>query len=63
MTMHAKNPPPHDETLLEDGERHRFHEIEHKFIVEADFDRADFRRQLAKLAPQRKTELVVRDTY
>lgn len=41
----------------------RFKEIEHKFVVGADFDLAAFRRALAALAPLRHVTLRVRDRY
>ena len=38
-------------------------EIEHKFLVAEDFDRATFRRTLEAMGPGRRVALVVRDTY
>ena len=41
----------------------RFTEIEHKFLVDAGFDLAAFRRTLAALGPERTDALQVRDRY
>jgi len=41
----------------------RFTEIEHKFVVEAGFDLAAFRRALEALGPERTDTLQVRDRY
>ena len=41
----------------------RFHEIEHKFVLDQTFDLDRFRTSLVALAPTRTTELRVRDTY
>ena len=41
----------------------QFKEIEHKFVVDADFDLGAFRGALAALAPLRHTTLRVRDRY
>lgn len=41
----------------------RFQEIEHKFVVEDDFDRETFRRVLEGLEPGRTTRQSVRDIY
>lgn len=41
----------------------RFTEIEHKFVVDAGFDLAAFRRALEALEPQRTDALQVRDRY
>ncbi len=41
----------------------RFHEIEHKFVVDHAFDLDRFRASLAALDPTRTTEIQVRDTY
>lgn len=43
--------------------RHRFDEIEQKFLVGEDFDLEAFRQTLLALGPERRTTLVVRDTY
>lgn len=40
-----------------------FTEIEHKFIVDAEFDLECFARALDTLGPTRRTALVVRDRY
>ncbi len=41
----------------------RFTEIEHKFVLDAGFDLAAFRRALEALHPERTTALQVRDRY
>ena len=41
----------------------RFKEIEHKFVVDEQFDLARFRRQLAALGPARTSTVAVRDRY
>lgn len=40
-----------------------FREIEHKFIVDADFDKASFVRKIRSLSPDSETEVDVRDRY
>jgi hypothetical protein len=40
-----------------------FIEIEHKFIVDSDFNQAHFLQKLARLAPSRQSKVSVRDTY
>lgn len=42
---------------------HRFHEIEHKFVVGDDFDLGAFGARLGALDPTRTTSIRVRDTY
>ena len=41
----------------------RYTEIEHKFVVDDDFDLADFRAAVERLHPTRTTALRVRDRY
>lgn len=41
----------------------RFTEIEHKFVLDGDFDLAAFRRALEALGPERVNALQVRDRY
>jgi len=41
----------------------RFTEIEHKFVLDAGFDLAAFRRALEALRPERVDALEVRDRY
>lgn len=41
----------------------RFTEVEHKFVVDAHFDLAAFRRALEALGPERTDALQVRDRY
>ncbi len=41
----------------------RFTEIEHKFVVDAAFDREAFARALERLGPVRQSQIRVRDRY
>ena len=41
----------------------RFTEIEHKFVLDGDFDLAAFRRALEALGPKRVNTLQVRDRF
>lgn len=41
----------------------RFKEIEHKFVVDEDFDREEFRESLAALKPARHARIRVKDRY
>lgn len=40
-----------------------FREIEHKFIVSADFDKASFVKRVRSLSPESETEVDVKDRY
>jgi hypothetical protein len=59
--MDAIGPPGEDDQVSEDALR--FTEIEHKFIVDEQFDLSGFRDALASLQPARISSIRVRDRY